>query len=639
MNKDNTTIKNMKVIETNDENGKTMKDNIINIPLKLSFFKNIPDQILETEILSFLNSNDLFYSVRGVCTEWSNIMKNVWSGKIKDDLLNQVKVLDFVYEKEAFSKTYEFKMKYMLDYRSLLSQYNNTANILNILHCLYLDFDDEEIEKLTFFFLKFLNFDDVFENSFNKESILLYLSKETTYNNVFKPKMNQLLNIEDFLDFDLIILEQYREDFNCLNKELLESLNESAKLVYSFLQGLIELQILKFEVKDLRFKIEDLILRIQLQTKQWQKKKNFFEKSYKLILFTKTNDFNILNIINVFEANKIKHPLIDFNDEALNLIFDLKLKLNSNERICNLNKDLNEELTNCNQIDEMIFENILNRRILLTKKLLILEKFYLIYEDCLLKQQLEEESEQGLNITNNDNIFLNVLDNKLTLKQFLWCLKISSNSEQEEVTKESILRTKEYLDLNFDYQNHTVFDFLGNKNSLNEVENNKSEEEILINLSKEEEAEYSNEEDEQIYTEADVLKLKREKERLEEQKEKTENLLKTLKRFIKLKENMLNNKRKYKGILSVLSKLRSGQLTNAESVNNLISIGEAVEEKEENSSNSEQSFSKNLNENNDFLSENEKLELENFNNSEHILEEIEAGLMEQIAEIFGSNKQ
>jgi len=95
-----------------------------------------------------------------------------------------------------------------------------------------------------------------------------------------------------------------------------------------------------------------------------------------------------------------------------------------------------------NPIDEKIFENICQRRIMLTKKLLIVERFSDLYEKCVVKD--------------NDRVFV-VKGKLLTLKEFLWSMKISANSQEENVTEESLLRTKLNLDKNFDYENHIVY--------------------------------------------------------------------------------------------------------------------------------------------------------------------------------------
>ena len=93
----------------------------------------LPEDILENEIFSFLDSRELFYCIRPVCTEWTNIMKNLWCSKIKEEMIDQVKTIDFIYEKEVLTKTYEFKLEYLFNYRNLLTLYNANTNVLQLI--------------------------------------------------------------------------------------------------------------------------------------------------------------------------------------------------------------------------------------------------------------------------------------------------------------------------------------------------------------------------------------------------------------------------------------------------------------------------------------------------------------------------
>lgn len=601
--------------ETTLTNGANSNENILTASIKIN---EIPEIILENDIFSFLNSKDLFYSVRGVCTEWQEIMKNVWSSKIKDEMIDQVKSLDFIYEKEVYTKTYEFKLKYLMNYRNLLSAYNINANVLTIVKSLLpLAMDEYQVKELLKLFFSFTEMnlayailtDENLETNQNLaqtkiEKLENFLNNEENYHS-FR------LKIVEFMDIDLMskekeMLNLFKDSFSLLNKEELENLNENAKLIHSFLQGLIEFHILKYEVKEIRQKIERLIMRIQEETETWPRKKRFFEKAYKFLLFSKSTNVNIRKIMNIYEENKIRHPLVDFNDEALRMIFELKDKLNSGH-------------SNLNNIDETIFDNILCRRILLTKKLIILEKFFNIYKDAKKENSID--------------FFID--DKQLSLKQLLWCMKFSSNSENENLSKESILRTKEYLDENFDYENHIIYDIKAATNNL-KFQNNLCQEnynfddpELETEVNEAEEGAnrvIQKDENTKQYTEEDLIRLKKEKERLESQKMKTEEILAMIKKFMSLKEHMSTNKKKYKLILYVLSKVRKGETTELNQEN----LSEALNNIDIENLNLEEE---------DVLSNTEKEELSNFQNSEELLKDIEEGILKQIAIHLEENKK
>jgi hypothetical protein len=531
---------------TNEENN-SPSNNKLNII-------ELPESILENDIFPYLNSKDLFYGVRGACTEWYELMRSVWSGKIKDEMIDQVKSLDFIYEKELYTKTYEFKMKFLMNYRNLLSAYHSNANILLIAKSLIPELNEQQIKELLLLLFSFCEQNEAYAALFNNntESLNEILLKEETYIN-FRTKMLEYLEISNY-NKSQETLDLFKVNFGMLNKESLENINESAKLIYSFLQGLIEYQGLKLEVLELRQKIENLIHRIQEETQSWPRKKRFFEKAYKFLLFSKSTNLNIKKLMIMFEENKIRHPLVDYNDEALRIIYDLKLKLSTG-------------LVTMENIDEIIFENILSRRLLLTKKILIMERFWSIYKEA----KTENEKEFILN------------DQKMNLKQLLWCMKFSSNSENENVCKESVLRTKSYLDENFDYEHHVIktrgktqeekteeypksnCDYVDPELEL-EVQEATQEVEETISPSKIKEK--------KIHTEEEILLLRKEKERLEEQKMKTEQILYMIKKFMTLKEHMMNNKKKYKLILFLLSKMRRGEVSNL----NQETINEAIQD-------------------------------------------------------------
>ena len=47
-----------------------------------------------------------------------NFMKNIWKINIKEEMFNKIKNLSFIYEKDALTKAYEFKLQYLINYRN-----------------------------------------------------------------------------------------------------------------------------------------------------------------------------------------------------------------------------------------------------------------------------------------------------------------------------------------------------------------------------------------------------------------------------------------------------------------------------------------------------------------------------------------
>lgn len=76
-------------------------------------------------------SRELF-NLRGVCTDWSDSVKTIWCQVVKNEMLEQVHSLDLLYERETTSKLLEFKLKYLVSYATLMSNYFVHMNLEDI---------------------------------------------------------------------------------------------------------------------------------------------------------------------------------------------------------------------------------------------------------------------------------------------------------------------------------------------------------------------------------------------------------------------------------------------------------------------------------------------------------------------------
>ena len=624
----------MEIIQTKE---KKVKENL---------FARIPNDIIENDILPFLNTKDLFFSVRGVSPEWSDYMRNIWCTKIKDEMVDQVRSIDLVYEKEVFAKTYEFKIKYLINYKNLLTLYIINTNICTVINNLNQNLsNDENIFKLLQLLFKFLQMDLAsfyLENNENN-NLFEYFSNTNNASEINDIILN-LLKVDTYHIMDLIQLNGFKLLFNQLNKEYLENFSEQSKLIYSFLLGIIEYQILKIDIRDLKSRIEKLINSIQESARLWPRKRLFFERANNILLYTKNSYSDLHIIMKVFEKNKIRHPLIDFNDDSLKLIIHLK-------------ESLNDPNFDTSKLEETIFENILNRRVLLSKKIIILEKYLAIYRNS--------------KVSENE---INIRGKKFSLKEFLWTLKFSSNSEGENIDENVVIKTKNYLDDYFDfdkaiiyscphekknalledldqeidldnyynggieqerknYSDELVIDHcIGEEFCNKELEDEINENEIKIQNTIEKKNKNRNLGKTSEYLEVTVKRpnkpeekdldvLKSQKEELTQQKEKTENVLQMLKKFLILKENVMNNKKKYRFVLYIISKIRKDNMENVsiESIQDLIKDLDIEQ----------------IMQNNDFnLTESEISGLENFDNTEKLLQDIEIQLFKHVDEVI-----
>lgn len=97
-------------------------------------------------VFGLLGSRELF-KIRGVCSDWSDQVKGIWCQIVKDEMLEQVHSLDLLYEKETTSKLLEFKLKYLVSYATLMSNYFSHMNFNDITAEL-MSLGDERGDKL-----------------------------------------------------------------------------------------------------------------------------------------------------------------------------------------------------------------------------------------------------------------------------------------------------------------------------------------------------------------------------------------------------------------------------------------------------------------------------------------------------------
>lgn len=268
--------------QTGNSNPTKIKENVNN------YFSRFSNFIIENQIFSYLDSKDLFYGVRQVSTEWLNMMKNLWCTKIKEEMLDQVKTIDFIYEKEVITKTFEFKCEYLLNYKNLLTLYNSNTNIFAIVkNQIQTDFNNELRPLLNILF-EFVGLNEAkYCLEINDlEMLIEFLTSEHNYD-VYKINVSRILEI----DLDKHIAEEdlhnFRQKFALVNKQIIENISEQCRLIYALLQGLIEFESIKNDLRILKLKKTEITNKINKTTSEWPKKKKFFEKAYKLLLYSK----------------------------------------------------------------------------------------------------------------------------------------------------------------------------------------------------------------------------------------------------------------------------------------------------------------------------------------------------------------
>ena len=581
------------------------KINIINVeePKPVSKLLNLPDYLIETYIFPYLSWKELFFTVRGAHSYLYEIVKSTWCNIIKEEMRNQLKNLTFLYEKDALTKAYEFKYQYLLNYRNLLLVYNLNADILAVLSVSLHFMDDNNGFKLlaTFFGLlgqeQCLNLlcDENLDTE-NKRKKLRELVHSEQIAEDFKRKMEIILDVNS-VESDEQIFKELNDDFESINREAIEEINDNCRIIYNFLQAILEYQNLKKVVQQLKARLEQLYIKIQIETEQWPKRKKFFETAYKILLYSKQTTYKFNYMKKLYSIFDVKSPFVEYKEESYISMVALRdemerKKMQIIQKLKNNEKNDNSQSL-MEEVNEILLKNILDRRLLLTKKIMLTERFY----DVII----ESTSEPNGQILNNGKIIC-IKGEMITFEELLKTLLLVSHASPEDISINSVLK---------------LFKI---KKNLEEVQLRENKDiKGLDELSK---AEAIN-----IEKKSEIILLKKQKENLINQKKKTEQMLNVLKKYMQLKENFLNNRQKYKSILFLLSKMRQHNLQQNENDiedNTMNKIEELL-----NNQNLE-----NIDLNTDIISPEEKEELKNFDVSEELLKDIECSLMLKIKKLF-----
>ena len=568
---------------------------------------NLPDYLIETYIFPYLSWKELFFTVRGTHSYLHEIVKSTWCNIIKEEMCNQLKNLTFLYEKDALTKAYEFKYQYLINYRNLLLVYHLNVNIFGILsECLNF-IEDINIFKLLSTFFGIMGQEQCLnllcDENMDYENKIKNINEEIHTEQMaddYKTKMEIILDVNS-IESDEQIFKELNDDFNSINRENVEEINENCRILYNLLQAILEYQGLKKIVQELKKRLEQLYIKIQIETQQWPKRKKFFETAYKILLYSRPTTYKFNYMKKLYSIFDVKSPFCEFKEESYNSMVALRDEMeNKKLEILQRLKDNNDKNDNTSnlmeEVNEILLKNVLDRRLLLTKKIMLTERFY----DVIIEST---SSPNGEIIQKGKAICLK--GEIISFEELLKTLLLVSHASPEDISMNSVLK---------------LFKI---KKTLEEVQMRENDIKGKKELSKTETI--------NIEKKSEIILLKKQKQNLINQKRKTEQMLNVLKKYMQLKENFLKNKKKYKSILFLLSKIRKNNLKQNENDigdNNMDKIEELL-----NNQNLE-----NIDLNSELINSEEKEELKNFDVSDELLKDIECTLMLKIKKLFQEEK-
>jgi len=552
----------------------------------------LPDYIIENYIFPYLSGKELFFNVRAVHPYLHEIVKISWGNSIKEEMFSQLKNLTFIYEKDALTKAYEFKLQYLFNYRNLIMLYNINTNILEVFGSCIDYISNDNVYKLIIIFLgifvenNLMNI--IIDNNIDIDSkrlVLVESLKNEELIDEYKMRISLILDINNESEGENLLFERFNTTFSEIDRENIENINESCRLIYSFLQGLIEFQILKKNVNNLKLRVEQLMRKIQIETEMWPKRKKFFENAYKILLYSKSSSDKFIYVNNIFNFFSIRSPLYEFREESYELMVELRnIVEDKKEKIIKkIQEDDNNEKNNImDDLSDILFKNLLDKRLLLTKKIVITEKFFDIFLECGL-----------LNTSINKDTVCKLKSQDIRVDELLKCLLLTSHTYPNEINVDTITKIYVLLKISLEEDKNLFVITEEQKMKANEIspENKK-------------EIEY----------------LKKQKEGLIKQKEKAEQMLNVLKLFMESQEKYLLNKEKYKPLLFVLTK-----------VENQINIDRVEELLKKNDV-------ENIIFTEDEINQNEFENLQNIEVNENLFKQIENALMNRINNFFQQEK-
>ena len=222
----------------------------------LSGINQVPSSVLNKNVFIYFGSRELF-KLRGVCTEWSDIVKAIWCQVVKNEMLEQVHSLDLLYERETTSKLLEFKLKYLVSYATLMSNYFVHMQIDEIVGEL-VSLEDGRGKLLVLFAANIVgphvqNYPKTIEDVTPDN---LSLAQEYMLTPDFASKFKAICEMSTLPEISLVEMKILKRDLidRVVTPTLSDELGNAARLLSSWLDGILEFTILKHEVIVLRLK-------------------------------------------------------------------------------------------------------------------------------------------------------------------------------------------------------------------------------------------------------------------------------------------------------------------------------------------------------------------------------------------------
>ena len=350
--------------------------------------EKLPDYIIESQIIPFLSSNDLFYKFRSLSSYYYNCARNKILTHFPGEMMFILKKIIEFNTKEDLTKNFEEIMKKIFTEKKMLIvlmlQMNLSSTIKEILES---STDQRALELISFFYIITQN-----EQMYN----LLEQNNINEIKNISSSEQGQInmrekiLNVleEENMNFDL---NEYRTVYESLDRDFLMQ-NNFANVLYNYIGLLLNFFSTKIQFNNIKNKMEFFFKQINDASEIWPKKRKFYEKSIDLVADTQILSTGAKLMLNLMKKFEIENDMTDYvyEKEEIN---DFKNKEN--------------------------FDIIKSNRKKLNLAVIRIQQMFNFFEKCLCAKNNDNDSDY--NYKNNRFKIGNWI---LDLKEFLYILSM-----------------------------------------------------------------------------------------------------------------------------------------------------------------------------------------------------------------------
>lgn len=386
----------------------------------------LPDYLIESYIIPYLSSFDLFYKLRSLSSYYYYCARNKILTHFPGEMMKTLKkIIDFNTKEDLTKNFDEITKKTFQEKRALLLlmvQMNISLIVKKILETTR---DERVIELISFLYVITKNeekynlieqrdFDEIQRLSGEEEGII-----------EMRKKISDVLE-EDDLDFDL---NEYITVYEALDREFLLNDNYTAAL-YNYIRLLIEFCGTKIRFNEIRLKLEMFFKQISEASEIWPKRRKFYEKSIDLIADAQILSNGAKKMLKLMKKYDIENEITDYIYEK-------------------------EKINNFSDSDE--FTIIKNNRKKLNLAVLRINQMYYFFIRCveyINQKDKNQNNKQEIVEIENDKIRFNVSGLFFELGEFLYTL--SMIKRQYPINEQTFILTYNNLHYHIIYECYNI---------------------------------------------------------------------------------------------------------------------------------------------------------------------------------------